>query len=328
MRSSSSVRPPSRAAAVFVGLIASLFALLVLAVPVIAADRGSLAVAEGRPQTRDLPASTTTDPSRPSVQAAPTPPGCKTSSSCDHVLLQITPPSNVKASDEWFVTIELSWQPQVVNGTDTVDQDLYLYDTTAVVGVKPLVQSASSDNPERVRIFVPPKREYSLVINTAGRPSPYKLSASMRVDRITAPSESRDPTGPPPSPSDGSGPGSGSTASRPSSAPPAAGAGEPPSSIAFAADGSPTAPPTTAFEYTPLPGDPELQAIAGEQLESVLQSGRDLLAEDESETAIAPARKVGAGVAVLWLGVIPALLAVALTVVLVRRQPKALRPTT
>jgi hypothetical protein len=142
------------------------------------------------------PATPATDPINPN--------DCKTSPACDTIPLEIVVPLTLDEADEFFVTVELSWQTMKTPGVDfggpvgsvneTAVNDLDLYVWEDPQGADNIASSATSTSPEKLRMFRPVKGHYQIVVaNYLGPNTGYKLTVTYKPERIETPFESLDP---------------------------------------------------------------------------------------------------------------------------------------
>jgi hypothetical protein len=132
-----------------------------------------------------------------------TPEQCKQQPFCDVIPLEVVLPPTLKKADEFFVSVTLEWKTNRIDGvsaggneyvkpTDVNDMDLYVWDDP--IGEEPIVQSATSTNPELLRLFRPSKGKYSIVVfNYSGPNTGYKLSVEYKPEHIVPPFESLAP---------------------------------------------------------------------------------------------------------------------------------------
>lgn len=239
-----------------------------------------------------------------------TPPGCADgatgSATCDLIPLDIVVPK-LGPVDDFFVTLEISWDdPAHAN-----DIDIYLWDNEQVkrsqgsTGYTRLTYAATSNNPERIKLFVPTMGRYNLtVVNFAGPNVGYKFKASMTVIAFNAPFESLAPDFRPPSESSVT-PEQDAVAPFDYSTPPSDG-GSGPAAPAF---GEIAVLPDADLDFGPSDFDGALAAPPP------LSTG--------IRSELRPPRPVAGVIAFFWLGVVPAVLTGAGAAFVLRRRTAA-----
>jgi hypothetical protein len=127
-----------------------------------------------------------------------TPDSCKQATYCDVIPLEIVLPATLKPSDEFFVSVDLTWQTESLPATDYTkaqqinDLDLYVWNDP--MADEPAGQSSTAAQPEHLRLFRPAKGKYSIVVfNYLGPNTGYKLSVSYKPEKIVPPFESLAP---------------------------------------------------------------------------------------------------------------------------------------
>lgn len=144
--------------------------------------------------------------------AVPTPSGCGNAdntapfqATCDRVPLKIVTPSDLGPTDDFLVTISVSWDPadEVDEGTGVNDLDVYLYDNQQIgkrtsstsTTFTRLAVSATGSQPEVIKLFSPDLVDYNLVvINFAGPNLSYTVKADLKVDSFESPFEDLGPS--------------------------------------------------------------------------------------------------------------------------------------
>jgi len=151
-------------------------------------------VAPNQPAEKEYPAM---GPGAPTGAAVPnTPAACSSSTrtDCDTVPVEIIPPSGLDDDrDIFFTIIELHFDDSAGN-----DLDLHFYDNGQSSGSQEeLATSASTKNPETVRVANADLEQYNLVIeNFSGANTGYKIKARISTDPFQNPNESLAPDPP------------------------------------------------------------------------------------------------------------------------------------
>ena len=180
-------------------LLTSVLALVVMAA---AGGVASARLQEGFTVTPDTPAEadySAMGPGAPSGEAlANRPIDCDKAHIlyCDTIPFEIVPPTNLQDDrDIFFTIVELHW-----DGGSGNDLDLSFWDNGQSTGTpEQLGASASSRNPEVVRVANADLGEYNLVVvNTSGANTGYKVKARISTDPFTSPTEAVAPDPPKP----------------------------------------------------------------------------------------------------------------------------------
>jgi len=302
------------------GLVALLLAAGTLALaiaPSAAANpQDTLTVPLDRTVSRTYPAIVGDDPASDQVQA-PRPTDCATLPVCDTIPLKIEAPASLSPYDQFYVTIELSWDDDPTRGGAIDDLDLFFF--TQFADRDPAARSVTPGQPERIRFSEPTAPDYWLTVNnTSGPNTGYKITITSVYIKGERPPElddhgvvARPPAAEiPSSPSGGAGTApapagaTSSVATVPTLPTPAEGGNAPPA--------APTDAPTAAT-------DSELAALAPTAV-----AGAGALFRTSGSTR-GPGGPVSAATLVLWLVVAPLAVAGAALAVFLRRRPKTLR---
>jgi len=188
----------------------ALLGLLALtpAMPVAALDQAANAirVTENQTVSKDFGPITSAQPAPGLPSPAPklnTPDRCKQATYCDVIPLEIVLPPTLRPADEFFVTVTLDWKTQTLpavsaGGHDYTkpqevnDLDLYVWNDPPADA--PVQESATSSEPEQLRLFRPSKGKYSIVVfNYLGPNTGYKLTVTYKPEKIVPPFESLAP---------------------------------------------------------------------------------------------------------------------------------------
>lgn len=124
---------------------------------------------------------------------------------CDLVPLKIVVPPDLGPTDDFLLTLTVTWEP-----TDRVDEsqgvndlDVYLYDNTQIAkrmnpkstAYTQLAVAAGSTQPEVIKLFSPDLGDYNLVvINFAGPNLSYTVKGEIKVEGFSSPFEDLGPT--------------------------------------------------------------------------------------------------------------------------------------
>lgn len=181
------MRPNAISPIALLGLCA-LCALIAVAIgPAGAVTREGFTVAKGAPANKTYPAMTTSSPvARTSAGASAnviTVSNCKTVTFCDDVPFEVVVPAGTTESDEFGVTIELSWD----DPTGTNDVDMYAWDDGQIKGGAntQVGGAATRANPERMRLSRPTLGAYHLLPhNVQGANTGYKVKATLTIGKF------------------------------------------------------------------------------------------------------------------------------------------------
>lgn len=131
---------------------------------------------------------------------------------CDWVPIKIIPPPGLGATEDFLVTLTISWNPTdvvkdpsdgTVGDTPVDDIDVYLYDNFQVARREDpesstftnLGESNEFGGPERIRLFDPDLIDYNLVVvNVTGPNVDYTVEATMEISGFDYPFEDLGPT--------------------------------------------------------------------------------------------------------------------------------------
>ncbi len=245
-----------------------------------------------------------------------TPEQCKQQPYCDVIPLEVVLPPTLKGADEFFVSVTLDWRTERIDGisaggneyvkpTDVNDMDLYVWDNP--IGEEPIVHSATSRNPEYLRLFRPSKGKYSIVVfNYSGPNTGYKLTVEYKPEHIVPPFESlapdfmpietppvpfeppiEEPEAPVELPIDTSG-----LDVTPTTLPPAPPAEAPPT-------------PLTPVAIDP---DPDFTNFADDPFDEQLAAPTSDMLTEKQVKAVGPPKPASAGSLIFWLAIVPLLL--------------------
>ncbi|MGI8791889.1 MAG: hypothetical protein ACR2H3_01715 [Acidimicrobiales bacterium] len=240
-----------------------------------------------------------------------TPVGCADggpgATQCDKVPISVAPPPGLKDGDDWWIEFEVSWDdPDNLN-----DLDVYLWDNQQIkkasggTGFTGLDQSASPDNPEKVKLFAPGYDLYNItVLNWAGVNLGYTITATMKQASFDRPFELLAPEYRPPSES------------------PSSGSASPPPPFDYSAvppESSPFAPAPPAFGEVALTPDDDFSDFAASDFEQQL-AAPPLLDINSRIISTRPPKPVPAVVTIFWFGLVPAALLGAGAFLLIRHD--------
>ena len=118
---------------------------------------------------------------------------------CDVIPLQIVPPA-ISEADDYFVVIDIAWEPaeQVDDVGAINDLDIYLYDNLQVAQrddpesttYTQFGKAASATQPEGLKVFRPDLGEYNLVVNNFSGPNvSYTVTARIETSLFGSPFE-------------------------------------------------------------------------------------------------------------------------------------------
>jgi len=243
-----------------------------------------------------------------------TPEQCKQQPYCDVIPLEVALPPTLQKADEFFVSVKLEWKTQRIDGvsaggneyvkpTDVNDLDLYVWNDP--VGEEPVQQSATSTNPESLRLFRPSKGKYSIVVfNYSGPNTGYKLTVEYKPEHIVPPFESLAPDFTPVA-----------TPAEPVVAPVEPEAPPVLPIDTSGADVTPTTLPAPPAEAKPAPltpvaidPDPDFSNFADDAFDDQLAApSTDVLTEKQVK-AVGPPKPASATSLVFWLAIVPLLL--------------------
>ncbi|MEN3272569.1 MAG: hypothetical protein V7636_1330 [Actinomycetota bacterium] len=151
------------------------------------------------------------DPVTTTASEPPDPETCASLPSCMVVALNVEIPQR-NPGDDFVVYVSVSWQSETISDNNVQpvqqnDMDIWIYDDQQMEkaqdssGYTVIGSSASSDNPEKVKMFEPLLGKYNLVVNNfSGGNTGWHVKAESKVGKFEKPFESLAPT-----------PGSGST---------------------------------------------------------------------------------------------------------------------
>jgi hypothetical protein len=259
------------------------------------------------------------NPGTDQVQA-PRPTDCATLPVCDTIPLKIQSPPELTPFDQFFVTIELSWDPDPTRGGARDDLDLFLF--TQYADRDPAARSVTAGVPERIRYSEPTAPDYWLTVNnTSGPNTGYEVKITSTYIKGERPPELDDRGSPSSSPAgaalEPSPPGS--AAAGPAPYPPAV---RPATTTTIQAGSSAPPDPGSATEPVPAAAAPDGDLAS---LQGATADGRRTNLFRTAQGARGPGGPVRGVTLVLWLAVVPLLLGGAAMVVFLRRRPKALR---
>lgn len=273
-----------------------------------------------------------------------TPADCKLAPYCHLIPLEVIPSPTLTESDEFFVTVELTWETERIPEGPTIpgekepttnemlvnDVDLYVWDDPIPEDNEFEESSATPDVPEVLRMYRPTKGKYQiLVLNYSGPNRGYKLKVSYEPERFEAPFELLEPPFQPPvvpaaaplpptPPVDESG----------QDAPlPDRSAGPAPESPETTPSSLPApAPAPDRFEPVTVDPDPDFADFADSDFDEALAAPAesDVLRERRAR-AVGPAEPASAGSLVFWLVLVPALFVIGGGCWLARRGSAVLR---
>ena len=129
---------------------------------------------------------------------------------CDTVPIRIIPPPNLGPTEDFLVTITVSWNPSdmiddptdVAGDTPADDIDVYFYDNHQIAQREDpesstwtnMGESTEFGGPEKIKLFSPTLIDYNLVIvNVTGANIDYTVSATVAVDGFESPFEDLGP---------------------------------------------------------------------------------------------------------------------------------------
>jgi hypothetical protein len=245
-----------------------------------------------------------------------TPEQCKQQPYCDVIPLEVVLPPTLEKADEFFVAVTLEWKTERIDGIsaggneyleprDVNDMDLYVWDDP--MGEEPIVQSASSRNPEFLRLFRPSKGKYSIIVfNYSGPNTGYKLTVEYKPEHIESPFESLAPDFTPVE-----------TPPLPYEAPVETPEETPVLPIDTSGDEvtTPTAPPAPSTEATSAPltpvaidPDPDFTNFADDAFDEQLAAPTTDVLTEKQVKAVGPAKPASAGSLIFWLAIVPMLL--------------------
>jgi hypothetical protein len=271
----------------------------------------------------------------PNVLGDPSPDNCQTLPSCNVVPVTFSLPKGYNKLDTYVATVSLTWQSVAAGnrnvGAASNDLDLYLWaeaffepecktPPNAPADYKPpaycthdLAKSANSGQiqPEVVKLDATDRQKFLLLVNNStGANTGYHIKIESRYSAYSRPLESLD-SGFAPS-------GAGSAVAPP---PDLSAAGPAVSPVA-----SETTPAVTAPDLSALGGpsglDPDVANIQGSNLADVLQGGKLFKAATVRTTSGRPPSSLAL---VIWLVLVPLLVAGLGAAWFVRRRPAALR---
>lgn len=143
--------------------------------------------------------------------AIPEPPDCGDDddtapfeATCDLVPLKIVVPPDLGPTDDFLLTLTVTWDPtDDVDGQGVNDLDVYLFDNTQIAKrtapkstrYTELAVSAGGSQPEVIKLFSPDLVDYNLVvINFAGPNVSYTVKGEIKVEGFQSPFEDLGPT--------------------------------------------------------------------------------------------------------------------------------------
>ncbi len=195
--------PRSRLAAF--GTLAALLGLLALspARPVSALDQDAIRVTESQTVEKEFPPLASMNPLPGLPSPAPRlngPDACRQATHCDVIPLEIVLPPTLKATDEFFVHVQLWWETSQLPSTDDKpaqnanDLDLVVWDDPVPETGMPAEYSTSDTRPEGLKLYRPTKGKYSIVVsNYVGANTGYRLKVEYKPESIVPPFESLAP---------------------------------------------------------------------------------------------------------------------------------------
>lgn len=254
---------------------------------------------------------------------------------CTRVPIEIIPPANRGATEDYVVVLSVAWEADDVETPDNIggkqesnDLDVYLYhrapvlddegnpekneDGTTKEDYVETGRSASGQRPEVIKLFRPEEIEYHLVVvNFVGVNRGFTVTLEFQDAAFTIPGITDDA-------------GSSPSAAGPSFTPPAS---APSNSLALGGGGAapqvaPAAPELPSL--APSVSDDDFgfaDEIDASLLEADEPTRNSLFAEEEIR---APEPVTGASLA-LWLGLLPLALLGGILALVIRRRPSALR---
>lgn len=123
---------------------------------------------------------------------------------CDTVPLKIEVPDDLGPTDDFLVTVSVTWTPsEDVDGQPLDDIDIYLYDNQQIgkrtneksTAWTNLGESATAGYPETVKLFNPTLGDYNLVVvNWAGTNIDYTVTGVMQIESFDLPFEDLGPS--------------------------------------------------------------------------------------------------------------------------------------
>jgi hypothetical protein len=152
----------------------------------------------------DEPAIPSNDPATTTAGAPPDPETCASVPSCAVIPLTIEVPQR-NVGDDFVVYVDVSWSSQTVSDNNVQpvqsnDMDVWIYDDGQTEkakdssGYTEIGSSASSDNPEEVKLFEPLLGQYNLVVNNfSGANTGFHIKAVSTVGVFEKPFESLSP---------------------------------------------------------------------------------------------------------------------------------------
>jgi hypothetical protein len=303
----------------------ALLGLLALtpAMPVAALDQAANAirVTENQTVSKDYGPITAAQPAPGLPSPAPklnTPDRCKQAAYCDVVPLEIVLPPTLRPADEFFVTVTLDWKTQTLpavsaGGHDYTkpqevnDLDLYVWNDPPADA--PVQESATSSEPEQLRLFRPSKGKYSIVVfNYLGPNTGYKLTVTYKPEKIVPPFESLAPDFNPVA-----------TPALPSE-PPVDQSATPPAlpidtSAPVVTTTTAPAPPrevtAPALKPVAVDPDPDFTNFSDDAFDNQLAAPSTDVLKEKQVKAVGPPKPASAGSLLFWLAVVPLLLVAA-----------------
>jgi hypothetical protein len=171
--------------------------------PVLTVRAGQDAVVDLGPLAGNFPLGATGD-------VSPEPSDCDDPITyCDDVPFDVVVPP-LPPADDWYVVVTVSWEPNQVepkSGTQANDLDIFTYDDkqhdkaagAETTGFTDTCDSASSVNPEIVKLYKPALGRYHIVVvNFSGANQAYHVKLHMVTSKFDSPFESLAPPPPPP----------------------------------------------------------------------------------------------------------------------------------
>lgn len=276
--------------------------------PAGALAREGMTVSEGETVEKAYPGIAGNDPITVTAGIHPTPADCEASPSCDYYPLEVIVPDGFDPEfDEFFLVIEVSWDP-----TDT-DTDVFFYDDGQLAeaegetGYTELSSSASSANPEVIKTRNATLGRYNIVaVNFAGASTEIRIKVTYNDQDFTTPTEKLAP--------------------KPTTTTTTTKATTTTSTSTTSTSAPPTTTTTSTLAIADVVADDDFDRDAFEKYRRAADEGDIIIGDDQLQQAAAlfgedPGDGSTSGLALLvWLAVFPVALLGAAVAVLLRRR--------
>ena len=271
-------------------------------------------------------------PDDPATGSKVEPEDCRTATWCDIIPLEVVTPADLGEEEEFFVRVKLEWETENIPASPATDNetraandlDLYVWDDPE--GEAEVASASTNQEPEELALFRPTAGRYQIVVaNFLGPNTGYRLTATYKNEPLIPPFESLEPVfelPPPPSEAPAFEPMPEVPEPEPVEAPPAS-SGVPVPESPVAAPDLPAPPP---LEPVAVDADPDFEEFDDSDFADELAAPpqNDVLRERKTRV-VAPPEPVSAPMVVLWMAVLPLVLAGGGGLFLARRGSGVLR---